>query len=369
MSLPSPLPSPSRRRFVKTSLAASVLLGGGGLLAACGDDDDTTAQSGTSDAGESTTSTTAAELAKLAVMMPFPVSLNFIADMAAKSAGTMADHGIDLDLTFARSAPQALQQLAAGSVAVVRNAPIALAKAVAAEGAPFVSIGMPVQQLLYVLVSTKDAPVAALADLPGKKVGLPTLGGQAEDLFGLLMKSAGLDPTSVTLEAVGNENTSFALVEEGRVDAIFATREAAALMESAGLDPEVAEVGDANPLLGVALITTRETLDTRADDLVGYLRGLRDAMASIHAGDADDALALVADDYDLSNLKQPDEVDRTVIQTIADMWYAAGEENLLRNVPEQWETGIAAFQRLKIVPADASPTDFYTNDLWDEAFA
>lgn len=281
----------------------------------------------------------------------------------------MADHGVDLDLTFSRSAPQALQQLAAGSVAVVRNAPIAVARAVAAEGAPFVSIGMPVQQLLYILISTPDAPVDALDDVVGKRVGLPTLGGQAEDLFGLLMKSSGLDPASVTLEAVGNETTSYALVEEGRVDAIFGTREAAAVMENAGLTPHTAEVDDANPLLGVALVATQETIDAQRETIVAYLQGLAETMQAIKGGTADDLLALVADDYDLSNLKQPDEVDRTVIETIANMWFAAGDENLLRNVPEQWDAGVDAFQRLKIIPADAQATDFYTNDLWDEAFS
>ena len=362
--------SPSRRQFVKASLTASLLLGGGGLLAACGDDDDTAGTSGQPSASGDTTSTTAAaELAKLAVMMPFPVSLNFIADMAAQSGGAMASHGLDLDLTFARSAPQALQQLAAGSVAVVRNGPIAVARAVASEGAPFVSIGMPVQQLLYLLISTPDAPVDSLDALVGKKVGLPTLGGQAEDLINLLMKSAGLDPTTVTLEAVGNETTSYALVEEGRVDAIFGTREAAAVMENAGLTPHLAEVDDANPLMGVCLVTTRETMESRRDDLVSYLRGLDEVMRTIHEGGDDELLAKVADDYDLSDLKQPDEVDRTVIQTIADMWFSEGDENLLRNVPEQWEQGVAAFQRLKIVPAEAKATDFYTNELWDEAFA
>lgn len=361
--------SPSRRQFVKASLTASLLLGGGGLLAACGDDDDTAASTGdTTGAGE-TTSTTAAELTELAVMMPFPVSLNFIADMAAKSGGSMAEQGIDLDLTFARSAPQALQQLAAGSVAVVRNGPIAVARAVATEGAPFVSIAMPVQQLLYVLISTPDAPVDGLDQLVGKKVGLPTLGGQAEDLINLLMKSAGLDPTTIALEAVGNETTSYALVEEGRVDAIFGTREAAAVMQNAALTPHLAEVDDANPLMGVSLVTTRETMESRRGDLVTYLQGLGEVMRTIHEGGDDELLAQVADDYDLTDLKQPDEVDRAVIQTIADMWFAEGEENLLRNVPEQWEQGVAAFQRLKIVPAEAKATDFYTNDLWDEAFA
>jgi ABC-type nitrate/sulfonate/bicarbonate transport system substrate-binding protein len=362
-------PTPSRRQFVKASLTASLLLGGGGLLAACGDDDDTAAPTGDTDtSGGDTTSTTAAELRKLAVMMPFPVSLNFIADMAAKSGGAMASHGIDLDLTFARSAPQALQQLAGDSVALVRNGPIAVARAVANEGAPFVSIGMPVQQLLYLLISTSDAPIDSLDELVGKKIGLPTLGGQAEDLINLLMKSAGLDPTTISLEAVGNETTSYALVEEGRVDAIFGTREAAAVMENAGLTPHLAEVDDANPLMGVSLVTTHETMESRRADLVAYLQAMGEVMRTIHEGDGDDLLALVADDYDLTDLKQPDEVDRTVIQTIADMWFAEGEENLLRNVPEQWEKGVAAFQRLKIIPAEAKATDFYTNDLWDQAF-
>lgn len=365
----SPAP-PSRRQFVKASVAASLLLGGGGLLAACGDDDDTTAQSGSgTSGGDGTTTTTAAELTRLSVMMPFPVSLNFIADMALTSGGIMAEHGLDLDLTFARSAPQALQQLAAGSVAVVRNAPIAVARAVASEGAPFVSIGMPVQQLLYILISTPEAPVNSLEEVMGKKVGLPTLGGQAEDLFTLLMKSAGLDPTTVSLEAVGNETTSYALVEEGRVDAIFGTREAAAVMENAGLTPHTAEVDDANPLMGVALVTSRETLESQRDPLVRYLQALAQAMTTIHEGGDDELLSLVADEYDLSNLKQPDEVDRAVLGTISGMWFSEGEENLLRNVPEQWDAGVAAFQRLKIVPAEAEATDFYTNELWDEAFA
>lgn len=358
---------PSRRQFVKASVAASLLLGSGGLLAACGGDDDATAQSGDPGASDGTTSTTAAELTKLSVLMPFPVSLNFVADMAAKAGGIMESHGIDMDLTFARSAPQALQQLAAGSVAVVRNAPIAVARAVAAEGAPFVSIGMPVQQLLYLLISTPDAPVDGLDALVGKKVGLPTLGGQAEDLFGLLMKSSGLDPASVSLEAVGNETTSYALVEEGRVDAIFGTREAAAVMQNAGLTPHLAEVDDANPLMGVALVTTRETLETERDALVRYLQGLAEAMRAVRDGD-DELLGLVADEYDLSDLKQPDEVDRAVLHTISGMWFSEGDENLLRNIPEQWETGVAAFQRLKIISPDAKATDFYTNELWDEAF-
>jgi len=67
----------------------------------------------------------------------------------------------------------------------------------------------------------------------------------------------------------------------------------------------------------------------------------------------------------------PDAADGTSATwcSVTGMWaFSEGDENLLRNIPEQWEAGVAAFQRLKIIPADAKATDFYTNDLWDEAF-
>ena len=89
-------------------------------------------------------------------MMPFPLSVNFIADVVAKSGGFMDDEGIDLDLQFARSAPQALQQLAAGNVTVVRNGPVETVQAIVGEDAPFVTIGMPNQRTNYTLTSLPD---------------------------------------------------------------------------------------------------------------------------------------------------------------------------------------------------------------------
>src|SRR5688572_23922874 len=111
----------SRREFLRSSLATSLALGvGGGILAACGDDEDEPTATTASDS----TTTTALEAKALTVMMPFPLSINFISDVVAKSGGFMDEVGIDLDLQFARSAPQALQQLAAGNVTVVRNGPV-----------------------------------------------------------------------------------------------------------------------------------------------------------------------------------------------------------------------------------------------------
>lgn len=356
----------TRRDFLRGSLAAAVAVGAGGtLLAACGDDDEPSSQAG----GGSTDTTAARELVKLTAMMPFQLGLNFITDVAGRSCGFFPDSGLDLDLQFAQGAPQALQQLAAGNVTVIRNAPLALVRAVSQEGAPFVSIAMANQKVLYVLISTESRPFDDAAALEGRKVGMATLGGNAEDTLNLVLKGAGIDPASVERVAVGNEAAGLTFVEDGRVDVLFGTTESAASMEAAGLSPHIAELEGANPLLGTNIVTTVEKAEQERDALVRYLRGLHEVMLAVRDEDRlREMLPQIRADWELPQLDEPDAAI-PVINAISSLWFAEGEENLLRNVPERWEEGVAGFARLNIAKPDADPTSFYTNDLLDEALA
>lgn len=349
------------------SLAASVALGAGGLLTACGSSGSTGAK-GTG-AGDDTKPGGDQKLSKLTAMMPFPLYLAFFADCAAKSAGYMEDNGIDLDLQFARSAPQAIQQLAAGNVDVIRNAPIGLVKAVSKESAPFVSIATVNQRIIYNLLSAKSAPLRDLTELEGRTIGLATLGGNAENTFDFVLKGAKVDPAAVKRQAVGNEAASFALIEAGRVDGVFATHEATASIMESEPDAYLDDLGDkTNPLLGTSLVVSRKTLESRHDDLVGYLRAMKKALDVVLDG-GDELQALMPEvrkDWDLPQLDDPAKAT-PVIQGVGKMWLAAGRENLLRNVPERWEEGIQGFIDQKIAKEGAKATDFYTNDLIDEA--
>lgn len=285
-----------RRRFLKASLATTFAVSASGLLVACGDDEE--GGGGGSEGG--------GDLTPLAVMMPFPIILNFIADCAGVSCGFFEEAGLDVDLQFARTSSQAIQQMAAGSADVIRTAPIAIAGAVANEGAPFISIGMPVQEIVYVLVSAPDDPYETVDSLVGATVGLPQLGSNAEDSLDLVLRSAGVDPESVDREAVGVESTAYALVEEGRVDAIFATKESAKAMELAGMEPVVADISEDNPLLGVALATTTETLDAKVDPLQRYLSGLAASMRALNDPDTFIELApAIREDWDLPSSTTP----------------------------------------------------------------
>ena len=346
-----------RRRFLKASLATTFAVSASGLLVACGDDDE--GGGGDSEGGE--------DLIPLSVLMPVPIIMNFIADCAGVSCGFFEEAGLDVDLQFARTAPQAMQQLFGGSADVIRTAPIAIAGAAANEDAPIISIGMPVQEIVYVLVSSPDDPYASLEALEGRTVGLPQLASSAEDTLDLVLRSAGVDPETVERQAVGVESTAYALIEEGRVDAIFATKEAAAAMELAGLGPVITDVSEDNPLLGVALATTTETLEAKVDPLERYLSGLAASMRALNDPDTFLELApAIREDWDLPLLDDP-EAAAPVMATIAGMWFSEGDENLLRNLPEDWEAGVANFAELSIVPEGTDPTTLYTNDLWDEA--
>jgi ABC-type nitrate/sulfonate/bicarbonate transport system substrate-binding protein len=363
----------SRRDFLRSSLALAATVGAGGVLAACGDDEEgggaaeTGAGPSTTAAADSSTTTSAPEVQRLTVMMPFTLSPNFIADIAAKSSGAMAAHGIDLDLQFAQGAPQALQQLAAGNVTIIRNGPVETLQAIVNEDAPFMTIGMVNQRTNYTLTSLPESAYA-LTDLGGLTVGLPTLGGNAEFVLDLVLRAADVDPATVGRQAVGNEASAYGVMQEGVVDALFVTTSAVAAIRAAGQEPHVDPLADVNPLLGTNLVTTQQFIDERRDVIVAYLAALHETMIGLNdpARRAELVAAVVADDWELPQLEDPAAADR-IVASVAGPWFADGEENLLRNLPERWEAGVAELVELGVLPEGSAATDFYTNDLLDEA--
>ena len=370
----------SRRRFLQTALGTAALLGAPGLLAACGDDGDTDADAPAGSTGSTSSPSTATgasstaaattvptELVDISILEPFPLFLIFFAEVAALSGGYTERNGIDVDLQFARSAPQALQQLAAGSVVACNNGPLGVVRAVAQEGAPFKMVAMTIQDTLYRLVSTPKRPLTGARELPGRTVGFPTLGGNAEDTFNILLRDAGVDPDDVQRVAVGNDAAALALVDEGRIDCIFATLEAAAAIRASGMEANVVTFENANPLLGSGLVTTLDNLEPHRAGLVGWIRSLREVMTAIRDGDViEELIPTVRAEWDLPQLDEPEKVI-PIVQAYPEMWFSAGEENLLRHVPERWEAGMEGFVKVGLADPGTDPTTFYTNDLWDEA--
>ena len=359
----------SRRDFLaRSGVAVAAVTFGGGVLAACGDDDDTgtAATDSTTTTGRDTT-TTSVVPQKFTALMPFPLNLQFIADVAAKAGGFMQEAGIDLDLQFARGQGQALQQLAGGSVQLIRSSPLSIIQAVANENAPFVIVGILNQKVLYSLVSSESKKVEDVASLSGKTLGFPTLGGNAEETFNIIARDHDVDPATVQRVAAGSDAAGLALVEEGKVAALFAITEAAAILQATSPTAHVVEFEDENPLLGNALVVSKKVADEQGELVVRYLRGLHAAMeAVLDENERPALLSKIRAEFDLAVLDDQKKSD-PAIDAISSLWVAAGEDEMLRNVPERWEEGLEGFQKLGLVKADTKAETFYTNEFIEEA--
>jgi hypothetical protein len=55
------------------------------------------------------------------------------------------------------------------------------------------------------------------------------------------------------------------------------------------------------------------------------------------------------------------------VASVVEPWFVEGDDNLLRNIPENWERGVGELIEQGILPDGTEPTDLYTNDLLDEA--
>jgi len=198
---------------------------------------------------------------------------------------------------------------------------------------------------------------------------MPTLAGNAEFTLDLLLRAEGIDTATVAREAVGDQGSAYALVQEGRVDALFVSRSTVAGIKALGESPHVELLEDVNPLLGTCLVTTQEFIDERRAAIVGYLRALHAAMLAINdEASLEELIPAVRADWDLPQLDDP-EAAKPVIASVATRWFEDGEENLLRNIPDRWEAGVAQLIELGFLPEGSEAESFYTNDLLDEALS
>jgi len=78
--------------------------------------------------------------------------------------------------------------------------------------------------------------------------------------------------------------------------------------------------------------------------------------------------AVQEDDWELPQLQDP-EAAVPIIRSITSRWFEDGEENLLRNLPERWEEGVAELVEQGVVPEGTEASDLYTNELLEEALA
>ena len=128
-----------------------------------------------------------------------------------------------------------------------------------AQGLPVVYVMAWYQQYPVGIVAKKSSGITSLADLRGKKIGLPGLYG-ANYIGGMaLLYSAGLNANDFTLDSIGYNQV--AVLAAGQDDAVIIyTANEPVQLEKQGIDYVLFKTSDALDLVANGLITNETTL-------------------------------------------------------------------------------------------------------------
>ncbi len=133
-------------------------------------------------------------------------------------------------------------------------------------------------QNVFNVVALKGSGITKPSDLKGKKIGVYSLASGTRQALQVLLHTAGLSESDVTVVVTGLLN--FAPLMQGQVDATAATDTGLLIGRRRGLpDVNVIEVGQYLPASSDLFAVTEDTYAKKRAALQRFLRGYRDAAA------------------------------------------------------------------------------------------
>jgi len=270
-----------RRTFAQVT---GLLLALAILAAGCGDDG---AADGDGDGD--------GELRPFTMMFPVQDPIQFYPWYLAEELGYLEEEGLDVTLEAADGSSGAIQQLIAGNADAALPAPGAFLTGVA-SGQPLKWIYSLQYSNIFTLVARADAGISSVADLSGKRVGVSELSGGEVPLVRAVLRDAGLsEGQDVELVPVGEGSAlTIEALESGQVDAYSSSVFDIAAIEAAGVELSVILPEDAAGYPADGVVTSEETLSSRHDDLVGFLRAASKAIV-FAAANPEAALEILAE--------------------------------------------------------------------------
>jgi NitT/TauT family transport system substrate-binding protein len=282
-------------------------------------------------------------------------SMTYAPEMVAMARGDFARHGLEVDLQALQGSPAAVQAVLGGSAQLTRLGDVETMIAVGARDAPLRVVGAEIATGPQRIISSARAPIRTPADLVGKTVGVPSLGGTSESTLNLVIASDGLDPASVRREVTGLAPGVFDLVASGRIDAFVAPLDTAVVLQHSRPD---AVVLDTSELISagaqVYVSSTDQLAEPGGEDRVRrYLAAIHDAMDFIAADAATgyaETTRLIGSRYSVPSMADP-ATARDGLNSYVAVW------GPLRGTlaPDRWQTIYAEVSVHGLVPTGLDP--------------
>jgi len=195
-------------------------------------------------------------------------NLPFVGAYVAQAKGYFEDQGLEVRIDHSPGGGEHLQLTTLGQVQVTTQDAAVLLKRRSDPGLPIVSFALLGQRGQQAFAALSSAGLQTPKDWEGLLVGYK--GTPPPDLLALL-NAAGADPGLVELVNVGFDPR---VLTEGRVDVypVFKSNEPF-LIRSWGFDVTLWDAADYGvPTLGLAYVTSEETLESHPDLLARFLR-------------------------------------------------------------------------------------------------
>lgn len=298
---------------------------------------------------------------------PFTLSLAFSPVLYASAAGYYEDEGLNVEIEAGKGASLVSQMVIAKRMEAGRTGGTNYIVSNVNDNAPMISIATIAQLSPFFVLSTDKDPVKTMADLQGRTVGMATLGGSMEGTIDLMLKKEGISPDSVNKVKVADSAASFALVEAGRAGA-FVGNISSMITATHGMDG-VHSMAIDDGIPGQVYVARPDEIEADPERFVKFLRGThRAALEIVDAQDLGPILDKIASKYEVNGI-----ADRAIasedLRANADNWASKGKENILRNIPEVWDSAVKLLAEAKLINKVVDPQTLYTNSLLEQALA
>jgi len=300
----------------------------------------------------------------LTVITPFGFQIDFVDFMYAHSAGCYRAQGFNSTVIGGTGSASAIQQTLAGRAKFTRIAGIDLLNAVGRQDVPLVCIGTLYQGSTFHVISLRSRPIANAAELRGKRIGVVSVGGATENFLDMMLAREGIPKDQVPRETVGNSAGAVALIQQGRIDGFIASINVVAALRFANEPVEIWSTDRYAPMPSQVWVTTREVIEREPDTVLRWLRAMKAAVDDLTTKPFAEIIATVSRDFEVPGIRNRDQLAATY-NAAKDLWFTAGRENLLRNVPEAWRAGARALAEAGIVNVP-NVDNYYTNRFIDQ---
>ena len=309
--------------------------------------------SGPTAAATTAPAATSASLRHIRLPMGFTPSVQFAPFYVAVDKGYFAAEGLAIDFDYSYET-NGVQLVGAGTLpfAVVSGEQVLLARA---QSLPVVYVMAWFQKFPVAVIAKASAGLKTPADLRGKRIGTPELGGA--NFIGLraLLAKAGVAPSEVTISAIGYNQAP--ALQAGQVDAavVYSNNEPIRLAAQ-GEQLSTLNVGDYVSLAANGILTNEDTIAKDPNLIRAFLRAFAHGLS--------DSIAQPGEAYTISkkyvtNLTD-DTVEQKVLAATIDMWKAP---HLGLSDPAAWTTMQQTLLDTKLLATAQDLSKTYTNEF------